>query len=94
MSANEHRNSVDFLTPTLALIIWAAHFSLLWAASSIFPGQAAARWLALLLTIAAAAALVWLWRWGQVQSLASVPGLGIGLAAVGVAFDMLPAVFG
>ncbi|MGB3378050.1 hypothetical protein [Allopontixanthobacter sediminis] len=94
MSRNDYRNSTDLLTPTLALAIWAAHFSLVWAASSIFPDMPAARWIAVLLTIAALAGLVWLWRRSGVRSPTSIPGLGIAIAAAGIAFDLLPALFG
>ncbi|QZH74278.1 MAG: hypothetical protein JY451_11335 [Erythrobacter sp.] len=94
MSGNEFRNSIDLLTPTLALAVWAAHFSLLWAASSIFPGLPLARWIAVFGTILAATGLVWLWKRGEVHSVKSVPGLGIAIAAAGIAFDLLPALFG
>ena len=90
----DFRNAIDWLTPTLALSIWAAHFSLLWAASSIFPGQPAARWIAVALTIPALGAIVWLWRRGGGQSVTSVPGLGIGISAVGIVFSLMPAIIG
>ena len=87
-------NEPDWWTATMALVVWAAHFMLLWTASSVLPGQPEARWLALGLTLAAAAALARLWRRAGARSLVSVPGLAIGLAAGGVAFDALPAVIG
>lgn len=91
---NEFRNDIDWLTPVLALALWAAHFSLLWAASSIFPDQAVARWIAVALTVAAFALLWWLWvRSGRV-SVTSIPGLGIALAGAGMAFGVLPAIVG
>lgn len=84
-------NRHDWRTMTVALAVWAAHFSLLWAASVVFPGAPAARWIALAVTLAAAAALVWLARRGGVASPVSAAGLGIGIAAAGVAFGSLPA---
>lgn len=92
--ADRFTNEQDWMNATLALVVWAAHFSLLWAASVVFPGQPAARWLALAFTVAAAAALAWLWRRAQAKSLFSVPGLGIGIAGAGVAFDAIPALIG
>ena len=91
---NEFRNDIDWLTPVLALALWAAHFSLLWAASSIFPDQAVARWIAVVLTVAAFALLWWLWVRGGRASVTSIPGLGIVLAGAGVAFGVLPAIVG
>ena len=90
----DYRNSIDWLTPTLALSIWAAHFALLWAASSAFPDQPTARWIAAILTVIAFGALYWLWRRGAASSLVSIPGLGLAIAAVGIAFSLLPAVIG
>lgn len=90
----DFRNGVDWVTPTLALVVWAAHFSLLWAASSILPDQLAARWIAALLTAFAMAVLVWLWRRSGARSALSIPGLGIAIAAAGVLFDLLPAIIG
>lgn len=87
-------NEQDWFTAIAALVVWAAHFSLLWAASSVFPGQPAARWIALVLTIAAAAALVWLWRRARMQTWLSVPGLAIGLAAVATTFTAAAALVG
>jgi hypothetical protein len=94
VSGSEFRNHTDLLTPTLALAIWAAHFSLLWAASSVFPDLPLARWIAVCVTLLAAAGLGWLWKRGGVRSVKSIPGLGIAIAAAGVTFDLLPALFG
>ena len=91
---HEYRNAIDWMTPTLAFCVWAFHFSLLWAASSIFPGQPAARWIAAGLTVPALAAMVWLWRRGEVRSVTSIPGLGIAIATVGIVYDLLPAIVG
>jgi hypothetical protein len=92
--AGRFANEDDWFTATLALVVWAAHFMLLWAASSVFPGQAAARWSALLLTVAAAGGLIWLWRRAARRSALSVPALGIGLAAAAIAFNAVVALVG
>lgn len=91
---NEFRNDIDWLTPTLALTAWATHFSLLWAASSVFPGQAVARWIAIILTLVALASLWWIWRRAGRVAVTSIPGLGIALAGAGIAFGVLPAIIG
>ncbi|NVD45642.1 hypothetical protein HUV48_11550 [Altererythrobacter sp. HHU K3-1] len=90
----DYRNAIDWLTPTLALSVWAAHFSLLWAASSAFPDQPAARWIAAALTLPALGAMAWLWRRADTVSLTSIPGLGIAISAVGIVYSVLPAVVG
>ncbi len=92
--ADRFSNEHDWVTAALALSVWAAHFSLLWAASVVFPGGAAARWIALGVTLAAVAGLVWLALRGRVASPLSAAGLGIGIAAAGVAFGSLPALVG
>ncbi len=92
--AEDFRERIDYQTPALALAVWAMHFSLLWGASSIFPGQPAARWIALVLTIVAAGALFYLWRREKVRSVFSVPGLGIAIAAVSVGYGAMPALVG
>lgn len=91
---NEFRNDIDWLTPVLALALWAAHFSLLWAASSIFPDQAAARWIAIALTVAALGILWWIWKRAGRVAATSIPGLGIALAGAGIAFGVAPAIIG
>ena len=90
----EYRNDIGWLTPTLALCAWAAHFLLLWAASSVLPDQPAARWIAAILTLPALGTLWWLWRRGAVASWASIPGLGIAISATGILFSLLPAIVG
>ena len=90
----DYHNAIDWLTPTLALSVWAAHFSLLWAASSAFPDEPAARWIAATLTVPALAAMVWLWRRAEPISVTSIPGLGIAISAVGIVYSLLPAVVG
>lgn len=87
-------NKQDWFTAGWALAIWFAHFNLLWAASSTFPGQPMARWLALILTIVAAIILFWLWRRAGNPGIFKVPGLGLALAAMGVAFGAVPAAIG
>ena len=87
-------NKQDWFTATAALAVWAAHFMLLWAASVIFPGQLAARWIAAVLTLVAGVALGWLWVRARRPSLLSVAGLGLGLGAAGVAFGFVPALIG
>lgn len=90
----EFRNRTDWATLVIAMIIFSAHFTVLWATSIVFPGQPPARWLALVFTLAAFGALWWLWRRAARPSIVSVPGLGIALAFVGVAYDALPALIG
>ena len=88
--SNEH----DWFTAVAAMVVWTAHFMLLWTASVVFPGQPAARWIAIALTLLAAGALGWLWLRARRPSLFSVAGLGLGIAAAGVAFDLAPALIG
>ena len=87
-------NRTDWLAPTLAFVIWAAHFALVWAASIVFPGAPLARWIAAALTLASFAGLFALWRWRGVETAFSAAGLGIVLAAGGVAYDTVPALIG
>ncbi|QWC57018.1 hypothetical protein F7D01_07875 [Erythrobacter sp. 3-20A1M] len=89
--STDYRNRTDWLTPLLALSVWAAHFSLLWAASSIFPGQLTARWIAAALTAIAGGIIYLLWRQAQSRALTSAPGLGLAIATLGIAFDFAPA---
>ncbi|BBC72787.1 conserved hypothetical protein [Altererythrobacter sp. B11] len=88
------RNETDWTGVALAMAVWAAHFMIVWAAASIFPGEPAARWIAGAFTLISFAALGALWRWRRVAGLHTVPGLGIALAAAGVAYDALPALIG
>lgn len=85
-------NEQDWFTVTASMAVWAAHFMLLWAASVVFPSQAAGRWIALALTLLAGAALAWLWLRASRPPLQSAAGLGLAIAAAGVAFDFAPAV--
>lgn len=49
--------TTDWRGASWAFAVWAAHFSVLWGASSMFPGIANARWIALFATLAALAKL-------------------------------------
>ena len=87
---SEYTVKHDWLTPMLAFSIWAAHFTLLWSASIVFPGQPAARWIALVLTVLAFAGLWLVRRRRNVPSFRTVEGLGIAIATVAVAFTAMP----
>jgi hypothetical protein len=87
-------NRHDWFTVVAAMAVWAAHFMLLWTASVTFPGQAAGRWIAFALTLAAAVALAGLWLRASRPPLRSSAGLGLAIAAAGVAFDFAPALLG
>jgi hypothetical protein len=84
-------NRRDWLTLTLAMSVWLAHFTLLWLASIALPTHHAARWIAVALTAVAAGALFYLWRRSGTGSIFTVPGLGLTFASGGVAYNMLPA---
>lgn len=88
---HDFRNQRDWLTLTLAMAVWTAHFTLLWAASIALPTHPAAGWIAVGCTVAAAGALFYLWRRSGTRSVFTVPGLGLAIAATGVAYDVLPA---
>ena len=88
------RNRHDWVTVAAGMVVWAAHFTVLWIASSVFPGEPIARWLALPFTIAALAALAWLYLRAGKPKLGSVPGLGLVLAAGGTLFDAAPPLIG
>ena len=81
------------------LIVWAAHFFLLYAFASLFSGNDLARWLTLAATLPALAAdgaVVW-WAvrgprsvvgaWGR-----QLAGLGAALSIVAVVWQALPAI--
>ena len=91
---NDYNNRLKLLTPILALTVWAAHFLLLWCASSIFPEQVLARWLAAAFTLIALVALYGIMRWQAVTTVFSIPGLGLALSAVAIVFTALPALIG
>jgi drug/metabolite transporter (DMT)-like permease len=87
-------NGQDWWTTTAAMAVWAAHFTLLWVASVVFPGHPAARWLALAFTLAAVASLAWLWHRAGRPRLKSTPGLGLAIAIGGTLFNAVPALVG
>jgi hypothetical protein len=89
--ASDLSNKHDWLAPALAFSVWAAHFMLLWSASSVFPGQPAAKWIAAALTIFAYGALWWVRRRRGVVGFRSVEGLGVGIATVAVTYTTLAA---
>ncbi|GGC02281.1 hypothetical protein GCM10011494_21040 [Novosphingobium endophyticum] len=91
---NDFHNRTDWVALVLAMFVWAGHFTLVWAASSAFPDQPEARWIAMALSLAAVLLLAALWRWRRTKTLCSVSGLGIALAAGGVAYDTLPPLLG
>ena len=84
------------------LSVWAAHFTLLWIASSVAPDRPAARIAAATVTLVALALLAWLTR-----SIAALPRddattrwiraiglLAAAVAAISIAWQVLPALFG
>ena len=87
------RETIDWPGAGWALAVWAAHFSVLWGASVVFPAQPAARWLALAATLAAFGALAWLWR-RRAPRRTSVVALAIGLASAAIVFGAMPALIG
>lgn len=91
---DDFTNRLDLLTPFLALSIWAAHFTLLWSVSSVFPEEPLARWLAAPLTVVALAVLYRIARWRSIETVFSIPGLGLALSTVAVAFTALPVLIG
>lgn len=77
-----------------AFAIWAAHFSALWTASSVFPGSPIARWIALAATLAAGVALLLLWRKRRTGGHGSVLLASIALSAFAILFGAIPALIG
>ena len=86
------------------LIVWAAHFFLLYGIASVFPGDPIASWLTIAATVvalAAIAALLWLLaarrlrggddRFGRWRD--AVAALGAGLSFIAVLWQGLPALF-
>jgi hypothetical protein len=85
------------------LIVWAAHFFTLYIVASLFPGEDAARWLAITATLVALAAaggllvlsLARMRREGTddlQQWMGGFAAAGCGLALVAVVYQGLPAV--
>lgn len=80
------------------LLVWAAHFFALYIIASLFPGDAAARWLALVVTLAALAAggaILWLNLRKQSDSFdrwaRGLGAAGAALSLVAVLWQALPA---
>ena len=84
------------------LLLWTAHFFAVYAAASIFPGTALARYITAGLTVIAAAAAAWLlWRTGSALRDPEVEPLrawtlkfaaaGNGLALVAILYQGAPA---
>ena len=94
MPEDEFSEKIDWRRVTLGFVAWTVHFSLLWAASSVFPGQLAARWIALAATLGAFIALALLWRGHSQRSHGLVEGLALGLAGTAIGFGALPALIG
>lgn len=86
--------TTDWRGPVWALAIWAAHFSVLWTASSVFPGSPAARWIALAATLAACGALAFLWRERRTGGRGSILLASIALSALAILFGAAPALIG
>ncbi len=84
----------DWQGAAWALAVWAAHFSLLWGASSVLPGSAAARWIALAGTLAAFAALALVWRVRSRHGKGRLVPVASGIAALAILFGALPALVG
>lgn len=85
---------VDWKGVALCFVLWLAHFTVLWGASSVFPGGAEARWIALAATIVVIAALAGVLRCGAARTGSKVTRLAIALAVAAVLFGVLPAAIG
>lgn len=88
------KESTDWQGAGWAFSVWAAHFSALWGASSAFPADPAARWIALIATVLALAALAVVWRRRKAIGGGFVLPLALGLSAVAILFGALPALVG
>ena len=84
----------DWRGAAWAFAIWAAHFSALWTASSVFPGSPIARWIALAATLAAGGALAMLWRRRRIGGQGSILLASIALSAFAILFGATPALIG
>lgn len=84
------------------LAVWAAHFFLLYAFASLFPGQQAARtltWIATIPALAADAGLLWFAATRRLAGgadeldewILAVGALGAGLSFIAVLWQALPA---
>lgn len=94
MEQSGFSNRADWFHPLCAMMVWSAHFVLLWGTSIALPGDPVARWIAVAVTAVAAAALGWLWRRGGRPAVTTMPGLGIAIAAAGIGYGVLPAIIG
>ena len=93
-----YEETTDWPGTAWAFAIWAAHFSMLWAASSIFPDRAPARWIALIATTIAIGVLWGLWRARAPDQTRPrdrrILMLAVGVAAVAIVFGAVPALVG
>lgn len=74
------------------LLVWAAHFSLLFGIASVFPGTQLARWLTLIASIPALAAdvaILWLAAALRHRSSDELDEWVVDLGAVGAALSVL-----
>lgn len=94
MVADTFKESTDWKGAGWAFSVWAVHFSALWGASSAFPADPAARWIALVATVLALAALAVVLRRRGANRDGVVLPLALGLSAVAILFGALPALVG
>jgi hypothetical protein len=84
------------------LLVWTSHFFAIYAAASLFPGTALARYLTVALTVIAATAAAWLlWRTGRATRNPDLEPLtawtmrfaavGSGLALIAILYQGAPA---
>lgn len=92
--AEKFSDTTDWGGAARAFAIWAAHFSALWTASSVVPGSAAARWIALAATFGACGALAWLWRKRRTSGHDPILTASIALSAFAILFGATPALIG
>lgn len=77
----------------LAFILWAAHFLIAYGAGLIIPGSGAVGWIALIAAFGGWAALGLCWmRLGHGGG--NVVRLAIGISALAISFQTLPALMG
>ncbi|MCX7282480.1 MAG: hypothetical protein NTX28_00235 [Novosphingobium sp.] len=91
---DDFSDPVDWKGAALCFVLWLAHFTVLWGASSVFPGSAIARWIALLATVVVLAAIVALWRGAAQRQPGKVTHLAMALAVAAVLFGAMPAAIG
>lgn len=94
MDDTNFHEPVDWGAVALAFVVWAAHFSVLWGASSALPGTPTARWIALAATIAGLTVLAELWRSRSDRGAQAIPRLAHSLAGVAMVLGALPALIG